>query len=364
MYAVILAGGGGTRLWPLSRPDRPKPFLPLLGDESLIQRTVRRLDQLVAPEDIYVVTDRRYGAFVRQQLPDVRLLVEPSGRNTAPAIALATDAIERPDEEVMVVLPADHHIRDEPLFAAILQQAVHDLAEGMPFDIEAPLVTLGVQPTRPATEYGYIRPRYNDGRKFGGLWAYPVEDFEEKPERPRAEELFNSGGVAWNAGMFMWRRGSIRAALEKYTGLLMLISAAAGSDFALTAAYDRMKAISVDHAVLEGAARDGRVVMGAMDVGWSDLGTWTSLVRALAGEMGEAEAAATAVGRVLESGESVEIGPNDLLVGVVDGRLRLVAAEPGTIVPDGPSALLTDARPLEAAIEGLLERVESLERSA
>src|SRR5919112_3524876 len=110
MYAVILAGGGGTRLWPLSRPERPKPFLPLLGDESLLQRTVRRIEPLVGRGDVYCVVDRRFGHFVREQCPDVRLIVEPSGKNTAAAITLATAVIDRPEDEVMLVLPADHAI--------------------------------------------------------------------------------------------------------------------------------------------------------------------------------------------------------------------------------------------------------------
>ena len=114
MYVVILAGGGGTRLWPVSRPDYPKPFLPLLGDESLLQRTVKRVAPLVGDGDIFCVTDRRYGQMVRDQVPEVRLIVEPSGRNTAAAIALAAAVIDRPDDDVMVVLPADHWIKSAP----------------------------------------------------------------------------------------------------------------------------------------------------------------------------------------------------------------------------------------------------------
>src|SRR3954463_5166379 len=131
MYVVILAGGGGTRLWPLSRPDRPKPFLPLVGSESLLQRTVQRILPVVGAGDIFCVADQRYGQLVRDQVPDVGLIVEPTARNTAAAIALASIVIDRPADEVMVVLPADHWIADEDGFQAVLTVAAERLATGV-----------------------------------------------------------------------------------------------------------------------------------------------------------------------------------------------------------------------------------------
>ncbi len=268
MYVVIMAGGGGTRLWPLSRPERPKPFLPLTGDETLLQATVRRL--VDGPEleglgldSITVVTDRRYSALVRQQLPGVRIISEPMGRNTAPAIALAALAIERDDDDVMVVLPADHRI--DPAREGTFRQVIADAAAGLAagsFGLEAPLVTLGVRPTHAATEYGYLVPREDDGAQIRGLQAYPLRAFEEKPAAARARELFEKGGIAWNAGMFLWQRAAILAALERYTSLPMLLGQAIGSENALAAAYERIKPLSIDYAVMEGAAagpagRDG-----------------------------------------------------------------------------------------------------------
>src|SRR5512142_1010530 len=144
MYVVIMAGGGGTRLWPLSTPERPKPFLPLVSDESLLQRTVARLDGIVDRRDIFVVVSKRYGSLVREQLPDVRVILEPSGRNTAAAVALATVAIDRPSSEVMAVLPADHTIEKEAVFRDVLVAAAEHLATGA-FGIEDPLVTLGIR---------------------------------------------------------------------------------------------------------------------------------------------------------------------------------------------------------------------------
>ena len=171
MYVVIMAGGGGTRLWPLSRPERPKPFLPLTGEETLLQATVRRL--LDGPElsgldrsSIAVVTDRRYASLIREQLGPVQVLSEPTGRNTAPAVALAALAIDRDDDEVMVVLPADHLI--DPVREGEFRQVIANVADGLAggsFGIDAPLVTLGVRPTGPSTDYGYLVPRVIDAQE-------------------------------------------------------------------------------------------------------------------------------------------------------------------------------------------------------
>ena len=357
MYVVILAGGGGTRLWPVSRPDCPKPFLPLLGDESLLQRTVERVTPLFAEGDIFCVTDRRYGQLVRDQVPDVRLIVEPSARNTAAAIALATAVIDRPDDEVMVVLPADHWIADEDTFRKVLSIASDRMAWGA-FDIEAPLVTLGIRPTQPSTDYGYLRPDTMRGSRIDGVPAYPLLGFEEKPTDARARELINMPGVSWNAGMFAWRRGAIQAALEKYTPLPMLIGQATGSELFLAGAYDRIQPISIDKAVMESAADDRRVVMASLDVGWSDLGSWTALLAAL----GNGDAGG-ATGRVVQRGEMVELRPDDLVVRPVDGRLvvdagpALAGGSGGTVAADGVWAHLAGARNLSAQVEALLERV-------
>jgi len=285
MYVVILAGGGGTRLWPLSRPETPKPFLPLLGDRSLLQRTVDRItghpELPIDPDDICVVTDRRYAQLVRDQLPGIRILGEPSGRNTAAAIALAAIHLERPDDEVMVVLPADHLIEREDQFRGVLVAAA-SLAESA-FDIESPLVTLGIRVTRPATEYGYLMPDIDAGATLHGLRAYPLRAFEEKPNQGRAQALLAEPGVAWNAGIFAWRRRAIVDALTRYTGLTTLLGSFASSEAGLAAAYDQLRPVSIDHAVMEGAASDRRVVMVGMDVGWDDLGSWTALLHAIGG---------------------------------------------------------------------------------
>ena len=352
MYAVILAGGGGTRLWPLSSPERPKPFLPLLGNDSLLQLTAARVRNLVGPDDVFVVTDRRYAGVVRTQLPEVRVVGEPVGRNTAAAIALAVAAIERPDDEVMIVLPSDHWIEDADRFETILRSAAH-LALGA-FDVDAPLVTLGVRPTGPSTDYGYLLPDLDRGATVQELRTYPLQGFEEKPSEGRARELFGISGTAWNAGMFLWQRGAIRAALERYTSLATVIGAAVGSDLALQSSYDHLAPLSIDRAVMEGAAQDHRVVMASMTVGWSDLGGWSALLQAL-GTRG--------VGRVVPPGDPVELGSEDLLLARNDGRLEIVDGPSGSITTALPTALLTGAAADRPILDALLERVTNVEAS-
>ena len=345
MYAVIMAGGGGTRLHPLSRPERPKPFLPLTGGESLLQATVARLDGVT--EDITVVTDRRYERLVRAQLPDVAVLTEPLGRNTAAAIALAALAIDRPDDDVMLVLPADQTVTRSDVFGGVLRSA-DNLARGA-FGIEDPLVTLGIQVDRAATEYGYLIPDLNRGEDLDGTRAYPLLRFEEKPKPARAEELAEQAGVAWNAGIFLWRRRAITAALGRYTGLLQSLGPMVASPQMLDRAYESIqRAVSIDHAVMESAARSGAVVMAAMDVGWSDVGSWTALLAAID---------ARGTGSVVQAGETVEVEADDLVIRRVDGRLGVIAPpERGSITAMHPIAVLRGTGPDRDRIEALIER--------
>ncbi len=361
MYVVILAGGGGTRLHPLSTPARPKPFLPLLGGRTLLQDTVSRLDgpELGGVLDVSVLASTAYAPLVRDQLPGIDVVEEPEARNTAAAIALASLAIDRPDDDVMVVLPADHAIAEAPLFRSVLARAASGLAGGA-FGIESPLVTLGVQVDRPATEYGYLRPRIEEGGRRDGLVAYPLLAFEEKPDEARAAELASEPGVAWNAGMFLWRRRAIRDALEAYAPDILggVADALAVSNPAQRAErYGAVRATSIDYAVMEPAARDGSVVMAAMDVGWSDIGSWSALLTAL-GSAGPS-------GRVVQPGESVVVGSDDLVVRRRDGVLVLEAGpRAGILDPDEPTALLTAARADRSIVGSLLARCSASEMPA
>jgi mannose-1-phosphate guanylyltransferase len=359
MYVVVMAGGGGTRLHPLSTSDRPKPFLPLLGSETLLERTVRRLfdgpelaEHDLTEQDVCIVTSTVYVPLVAERLPRVTVLEEPVGRNTAAAIALAATAIERPMDEVMVVLPADHTIAREAVFRRVLAEAASGLARGA-FGVDRPLVTLGVQPDRPATEYGYLRPEVARGDQVAGLHAYPLRAFVEKPERPAAERLIAEIGVAWNAGIFLWRREAILDAFRAFAPDILETVQTGVRGASLVEAYAEVRSTSIDYAVMERAAEAGRVLMAGMDVGWSDLGGWSALLAALG---------AAGTGRVVRRGDPVDAGPADLLVRREGPRVWVEQGPAGGMLgTDEPVAVLSGALPDRTIVEALMARCSAPE---
>ena len=271
-FTIVMAGGSGTRFWPLSRAGRPKQLLPLAGgDESLLAATVRRATQVTRPEDVLVVTSERLAAPTREQLwqlPARNVLAEPVGRNTAPCIGWAASRVAREDPDaVCVVLPADHHIGDEDEYARVLRVAVDAAKDGG-------VVTVGIRPSRAETGYGYIEMGEPAGEE-----VYRARRFVEKPNRQRAEQFLAAGHFLWNSGMFFFRAGEMLSAIHAHLpGLGEALDRFQATPLEEEAAvvsevFPTLPSVSIDHGVME-KVDDVRVVPA--DFGWSDLGSFAS----------------------------------------------------------------------------------------
>ncbi|MCA0146238.1 mannose-1-phosphate guanylyltransferase [Blastococcus sp. LR1] len=287
-HAVIMAGGSGTRLWPLSRVGRPKQLIDVVatddGAHSLLVEANRRVRAVVPADCVWVCTAARYADQVRAALPELaegRLILEPEPRDTANAVGLAAALVADvdPDAELAVV-SADHVIRPLERFAEVLGTAFDALA-----DRPRALVTLGITPTAPATGFGYVQR----GAATGVAGVAEAASFREKPDRATAEGYLASGEYLWNSGMFVWRAATVLEALADHLpasaeGLARIVAAPAGPerDAVLAQVFPTLPKISVDYAVLEPAATEpGRVLVAGLDVDWLDVGSWPALAHTL-----------------------------------------------------------------------------------
>lgn len=271
MYAVILAGGSGTRLRPLRGTEEPVAFQALPDGRTLLQHTCARLARLVDPMDVVVVTNRRHGQLVRDQLPDARIVTQPMNRGTATALALAIVSVERGADETMVVLTADHEVEREDILKEAIAAADGQIVSGA-LGVERPLVTFAVRPTEADRELTYIQPSFDGGQRIAGQRVYRVDAVEPKPDTNRTRQLYESGTTYWASGIYIWQRAAIADAVQRYTPLFTLLGPAYRSELALRAAYDRLQPVSLEEGVLVGAARDGVVLTVPLEVGWSERG--------------------------------------------------------------------------------------------
>lgn len=272
-----MAGGIGSRFWPMSREHRPKQFLDVLGiGKSLLQMTYERLKRIVPDDQIFVVTNEKYAALVAEQIPlkTNQILTEPMRKNTAPAIAYAAHKIMSLNADAnLIIASSDHLILKEDVFVEVIQKALEKSASG---DY---LLTIGIKPTRPDTGYGYIQFEKTENYQDGDIKK--VIQFTEKPKLEKAQSFLASGDYFWNSGIFVWTAANVTNALEKFKPALNALFKTKGNDYNtaneqtfVNNAFTQCEDISIDYAVLEPAKN---VYVTLADLGWSDLGTWGSL---------------------------------------------------------------------------------------
>jgi len=346
-FAVIMAGGSGTRLWPLSRKDRPKQSLAFIGDRTLFQKAVDRLQGLFPFERILVVTIEEQIALLREECPEIPIenyVIEPLPRGTASVVGLAAVAIkERDPQGVMAILTADHMIKNEAHLRQLLR-AAYRLSQA------EYLVTLGITPSYPSTGYGYIQKGDPLGT-YEDLLAFAVKRFKEKPDKETAESLVSDGQHVWNSGMFVWQVDTIMAEFErqmpelfeKLEKIRQSWSTKERSD-KLQSIWPRIKKETIDYGIMENALQVA--VIPSVDLGWHDVGSWDSVFEAL-----EADEA----GNIQLAGDVVAFDTHGTLIceDSTDRLIVTIGVEDLIIVDSGNALLVCDRRQAQRVREAV-----------
>lgn len=344
-YCVIMAGGIGTRFWPMSRQSRPKQFLDILGTgRSFLRHTFDRFANIVPIENFIIVTNRRYFDLVKEHIPelqDSQILCEPIGRNTAPCIAYAAYSLlkKHPDAE-MIVTPSDHLILNEKEFERVVESSLEFVA------YRNALMTIGIQPTRPETGYGYIQ-------KSNSEEICKVKCFTEKPSLEMAETFLECGEFLWNAGIFIWKVRDIVAAIEKHlpdhATLFGSIADQLGTDeeqSAIEQVFSSCRPISIDYGVMEKA---DNVYVHCGDFGWSDVGTWGSVYQ---------QSRKDRYANALSNDHTNVYNTRNSLISVPKDKIAVVSGLKDYIVVDTPDVLLICPKSEEQNIKSFIEDVK------
>lgn len=351
LHAVVMAGGSGTRFWPKSRRNRPKQLLRLFGGRTMIQDTVGRLEGLVPPGRVLVITGADQAAGIREQLPALpaeNVIAEPCPRDTAPCVGLAAAILARDDPQAtMIVMPADHVIRPAETFQKTVRAAARLID-----DDPTTFVTFGVTPTRPETGYGYIERAEKLGEPEG-IGLYRVRQFREKPDRPTAEQFLAAGTFAWNSGIFVWRARAVLDALASYrpglSASLARVADALGTPDAaavLADEFPRMEKVPIDKAVME-SYPNVRVLEVVYD--WSDVGDWRSLAELLP---------ADADGNTVE-GPVHAVGTRGSVIVSDDGRLIAALGVDDLVIIQSGGATLVARKDQLDRLKGLVEGLDA-----
>ncbi|MBI1912018.1 MAG: mannose-1-phosphate guanylyltransferase/mannose-6-phosphate isomerase [Deltaproteobacteria bacterium] len=326
VYAAILAGGIGSRFWPLSRETTPKQVLKVVGDESLLKSTIRRLSPLVSPERVMIVTNSKQAEIIRLHLSydgkelNPGYIIEPMGKNTAPAIGLAAMELYKKDPDaVMAVLPADHVINDGKQFRDAMKAGIEAARSGH-------LVTFGIVPTCPETGYGYIKALPKAVKKINGYSVRAVEKFVEKPDIKRAKQYVKNGGYFWNSGIFLWKAERILQELKLHLPDIYEKLHCVTDAQSLIENYKLLKDISIDHGIME-KAKDVVVIPASFP--WSDMGSWSSF-----GEILEPDENGNLI-----KGRVVDIGSENSIILGCDRAVATIGLK-DIILVDTPDATL------------------------
>lgn len=352
LFAVILAGGSGTRFWPLSREKTPKQLLKVFGDTTMIQQTVSRLTGSVSDRNIYIVTGEKYAYDINDQVAEIcvsgkfRTIIEPVARNTAPAAGLAAVYIrKRSPDAVMAIMPSDHIIQKGDAFAQVLRQAVNAAGKGY-------LTTIGIVPDRPETGYGYIKKGLPLG-KPGGKEGFAVDRFVEKPTLRKASEYIRSKKYLWNSGIFVWRVSDILREIKRqlpdlYRGLLEIekVIGKEKEQETVSSVFGNLVPVSIDYGIMEKASK---VAVIPADMGWSDVGSWRALEDIAEGDK---------KGNIV-MGNVIDIGSRDSIV-YAGKRLVATVGLKNMVVVDTPDATLvcnkSHAQDVRKVVDSLKQR--------